>query len=76
MNHYTKLAVLGVRLAALYLFLSGVTTLLYGVIQSLATSEVYAIRMPVLSSSPYLLCGGALLALARPAARWLSRGVV
>ena len=75
MNHYTKLAVLGVRLAALYLFLSGVTILLYGVVQSIDTLEFYAIRGPVLSSSPYLLCGGALFALARPVGRWLSRGI-
>jgi hypothetical protein len=75
MNHYTKLTILGVRLAALYLFLSGITILFYGVVQSLFTLEFYAIRGSFLSCSPHLLCGGALFALAKPVGWWLSRGI-
>jgi hypothetical protein len=75
MNHYTKLTVLGVRLAALYVFLTGIMGVFYALVQSLAALNLDAFRGAMLTCSPYLLCGGALVALAKPIGRWLSRGI-
>lgn len=74
MSHYTKLAVVGIRLIAFVSLLLGVIGLIYAAVLTLITKDISNENWGrVFSSFPYLLAGLVAYFLANPIGRLLGR---
>ena len=75
MNHYTKLAVIGIRLAALIILILGIIGVFYAVLQVLVSMSIASVGGTLPSCIPYILVGILLYAIANPIGRMVSKGI-